>query len=74
MPFKGSQYYGTFTPEDLQLMQVAYNRSCALLERCPTTHEAKDDLARAIIRTFQSGECDPEKIAAIAARVELMRS
>jgi len=74
MPFKGSQYHGTFTPDDLQLMQVAYNRSCALLERCPMTHEAKNNLARAIIRTFQSGERDPEKIAAIAARVELIRS
>ncbi|OYR16543.1 hypothetical protein CEV32_4176 [Brucella rhizosphaerae] len=74
MPFRGSQYHGTFTPQDLQLMQAAYNQSCALLDRCPTTHEAKNDLARAIIRTFQSGECDPGKIAAIAARVELMRS
>ena len=74
MPFRGKEYHGTFAPEDLQLMQAAYNRSCALLDRCPTTHEAKNELARVIIRTYQSGESDPEKIAAIAARVELMRS
>ncbi|ANG97505.1 MULTISPECIES: hypothetical protein [Brucella] len=74
MPFRGSQYRGTFTPEDLQVLQAAYNRSCAMLDRCPTTHEAKNELARAIIRTYESGEHDPEKIAAIAARVELMRS
>lgn len=74
MPFRGKEYHGTFTPEDLQLMQAAYNLSCTLLGRCPKTHEAKNELARVIIRTYQSGEYDPEKIAAIAARVELARS
>ncbi len=74
MPFRGSQYRGTFTPEDLQVLQAAYHRSCARLDRCPTTHEAKNELARAIIRIYESGEYDPEKIAAIAARVEIVRS
>jgi len=74
MPFRGSQYCGAFAPEDLQVLQAAYNRSCAMLDRCPTTHEARNQLARAIIRTYESGEHDPEIIAAIAARVELMRS
>jgi len=74
MPFRGTQYRGTFTPEDLQLMQAAYNKSCVLLGRCPKTHEAKNDLAREIIRTFETGETDPDRIAEIAAELELMRA
>lgn len=74
MPFRSSQYQGTFTPSDLQVLQAAYNRCCALLERCPTTHEDKDYVARNIIRIFEAGESDPEKIAMIAASGSFKRA
>ncbi|MCX2696768.1 hypothetical protein [Ochrobactrum chromiisoli] len=60
-------------PEDLQVMQAAYNKSCVLLERCPKTHISKNDLAREVIKTFETGESDPDKIAKIAVQLELMR-
>lgn len=74
MPFRGAQYRGTFTPEDLQVIQAAYNKSCVLLERCPITHVARNDLAREIIKIFETGESDPDRIAEIAAQSELMRA
>ncbi len=55
-------------------MQAAYNKSCVLLGRCPKTHEAKNDLAREIIKTFETGETEPDRIAEIAAQLELMRA
>lgn len=73
MPFRGAQYRGTFMPEDLQVMQAAYNKSCVLLERCPKTHISKNDLAREVIKTFETGKSDPDKIAKIAVQLELMR-
>ncbi|WP_139974226.1 MULTISPECIES: hypothetical protein [Brucella/Ochrobactrum group] len=73
MPFRGNKYQGTYAPHDLQALQAAYNRCCALLDRCPTTHADKEMLARAIIRTYESGEQDPYKIAEIAAKLELAR-
>lgn len=83
MPFRGNKYQGTYAPDDLQLLQAAYNRCCILLERCATTHESKEALARAIIRTealaraiirtYESGEHDPEKIAEMVAKLELAR-
>ncbi len=73
MPFRGNKYQGTYAPEDLRVLQVAYNRCCAVLDRCPTTHEDKEILARAIIRTYESGVHDPDKIAEIVAKLELAR-
>ncbi len=74
MPFRGTRYQGTFTPAELQILQDAYNKCCAFLDRCPTTHEDRDTLARMIIRTFESGEHDPEQVAAITAKMELLRN
>ncbi|PQZ26383.1 hypothetical protein CQZ93_20810 [Ochrobactrum vermis] len=74
MPFRGNKYQGTYAPNDLQLLQAAYNRCCVLLDRCSTTHESKEALARAIIRTYESGEQDPDKIAEIVAKLELARA
>ncbi|KAB2655743.1 SETD3 family histone-lysine N-methyltransferase [Brucella tritici] len=73
MPFRGNKYQGTYAPNDLQALQAAYNRCCALLDRCPTTHEDKEMLARAIIRAYETGEQDPDNIADIVAKLELAR-
>lgn len=74
MPFRGNKYQGTYAPNDLQLLQAAYNRCCVLLDRCPTTHESKEAIARAIIRTYESGEQDPDEIAEIVAKLEFARA
>ncbi|MBV2143238.1 hypothetical protein KUG47_06980 [Falsochrobactrum sp. TDYN1] len=74
MPFRNSQYHGTFTPEDLQVLQAAYNHCCVLLNRSPAADEDKEKLARTIIRVFQSGEHVPEKIAQIVASSEFLRN
>ncbi|MBR7654221.1 hypothetical protein KCX83_18030 [Brucella oryzae] len=73
MPFRGNKYQGTYAPNDLQVLQAAYNRCCVLLERCATTHESKDAVARAVIRAYETGEQDPEKIAEMVAKLELAR-
>lgn len=74
MPFRGNKYQGTYAPEDIQVLQAAYNRCCGFLDRCPTTHEDKETLARAIIRTFESGEQNPDRIAEIVAKLEHARA
>ncbi|MBQ0707300.1 MULTISPECIES: hypothetical protein [unclassified Ochrobactrum] len=74
MPFRGNRYQGTYAPGDLQVLQAAYNRCCAFLDRCPTTHVDKETLARVIISTYEAGEYDPEKIAEIVAKLELARA
>ncbi|PWU72016.1 hypothetical protein DK867_16795 [Ochrobactrum sp. POC9] len=73
MPFRGNKYQGTYAPTDLRVLQAAYNRCCVLLEPCATTNESKEALARAIIRTYESGEHDPEKIAEMVAKLQLAR-
>ncbi|PWL18694.1 hypothetical protein DKP76_06340 [Falsochrobactrum shanghaiense] len=71
MPFRESRYQGVFKPDDLQILQAAYDRCCLLLDRRPTTDEDSDKLARTIIRAFQSGQHAPERIAEIVTRPEL---
>ncbi|MBC2885304.1 hypothetical protein H7Q97_07780 [Ochrobactrum sp. CM-21-5] len=73
MPFRSARYQGTFTPTELHILQMAFNRCCELLDRCPTTHEGREDLARIIIQTFESGKNSPEEIAAVAAKMELLK-
>ncbi|MFQ0814044.1 hypothetical protein AVM02_13575 [Brucella anthropi] len=73
MPFRGTRYQGTYAPDDLHVLQAAFNRCCLLLEHCVITHESREALARAIIRAYESGEHDPDKIAEMVARLELAR-
>lgn len=70
MPFRSAQYHGTFRPSDLTILQNAYEECCALLDRCPTSHEDRDRVARAIIREFERGIHDPVKIAEQVAVIE----
>ncbi|WP_247877611.1 hypothetical protein [Brucella pituitosa] len=70
MPFRNARYHGTFRPSDLAILQKAYEECCVLLDRCPTSHEDKDRVARAIIRSFESGVRDPVKIAEQVAVIE----
>lgn len=59
MPFRNADTYGTFTPEDLKILQEAYNLTCEKLQRCPTSHDEKNKLARLVIRVYLSGETEP---------------
>jgi len=71
MPFRSAAYRGIFSQAELSLLQQAYNRSCELLGRSPSTHDDKDQLARVVIRTFEDSDHDPELTAQRA--VELAR-
>lgn len=70
MPFKNGEVYGAFSPEDLKLLQEAYNLTCEKLNRCPTSHEEKNRLARLVIRVFSQGQRDPAAIASEAIALE----
>lgn len=59
MPFSAKEYQGSFNQQELALLQEAYNRACQLLQRCPTTHEAKEQLAKLVIRVFEDSDHDP---------------
>ncbi len=67
MPFKNAEYRGYYNPNELALLQAAYNRCCELLGRCPSSHEDRDRLARAVMRTFEDSGHDPELAAQKAA-------
>ncbi len=69
MPFRSAEYQGTFNPTELKLLQHAYSRCCELLDRCPSTHEDKDRLARIVMRVFEECGHDPELTAIRVARL-----
>ncbi|TPF76723.1 hypothetical protein FHY56_04310 [Brucella gallinifaecis] len=69
MPFRSADYRGNYNPNELALLQDAYNRCCELLGRCPATHKDRDRLARAVMRTFEDSKHDPEIAAQRAAEL-----
>ena len=69
MPFRSAESQGTFNPTELKLLQQAYSRCCELLERCPSTHEDKDRLARLVMRIFEESNHDHELTALRAAEL-----
>jgi hypothetical protein len=69
MPFRSADYQGTFNPTELEQLHLAYTCCCELLERCPSTHEDKDRLARLVIRVFEESNHDPELTASRAAEL-----
>ena len=76
MPFRDEAHHGSFRPNELELLQQAYNEACVLLDRCPKTHEYRSRMAKSVIRSFETGERDPyviaEKVAAAEIQIELM--
>lgn len=70
MPFRDKAHHGSFRPNELELLQQAYNEACVLLDRCPTTHEYRSRMAKSVIRSFEAGERDPYKIAEQVASAE----
>lgn len=70
MPFKKADIVGAYTPEQLHMLQQAYDEVCNILGRCPTSDENKDVLARAVINIYKSGEKDPQKIAKLIFEIE----
>ncbi len=74
MPFRNADTYGTFAPEDLQILQETYNLTCEKLGRCPTSHKEKNKLARLVIRVYSSGETEPKIISEKAIDLEKLYS
>lgn len=74
MPFNKSDYLGIYKPEQLKTLQAAYNEVCEILGQCPTTDENQHQLARTVIRIYESGIQDPHEIAQLIARIENLRS
>ena len=70
MPFRGSEYRGTYGPSEIALLEHAYKRCCELVGRYPSTDEDKDRLARLVLRVFESSQHDPELAAHNAAQIE----
>ncbi|MBE0560764.1 MAG: hypothetical protein IH622_08075 [Ochrobactrum anthropi] len=69
MPFRSAAYRGIFSQAELSLLQQAYNRSCELLGRSPSTDDDRDQLARVVIRTFEDSDLDPELAAQRASEL-----
>lgn len=63
MAFSGNKYSGTFTPEEVTILQSTYDEVCKILGRCPTTDTNKEQLARAIISMFEQGNTEPKYMA-----------
>ena len=63
MPFRSNKYIGTYTPEQLEQLQIMYNEVCTILDECPTTGERRDIIAKWVIRLTSQGEKDPTQIA-----------
>ncbi|MDM7851742.1 hypothetical protein [Pseudochrobactrum kiredjianiae] len=73
MPFRKSDYLGIYKPEQLNTLQAAYNETCEILGHCPTTDENKNQLARTVIRIYESGIQDPHEIANLIVQIENLR-
>lgn len=69
MPFRSADYQGTYNPTELELLQQAYTQCCDILERCASTHEDKDRLARLVMRIFEESNHDPEITARRSAEL-----
>ncbi|MFK4824830.1 hypothetical protein ACI0FM_08585 [Paenochrobactrum sp. BZR 588] len=63
MPFTNGPANGVFVPEDLVVMQKAYEITCNKLNICPKTYEEKNRIARLVMRVFRKGENNPHAIA-----------
>ncbi len=70
MEFSRNKYSGTFTAEQVAILQSAYNEVCKILGRCPTTDTNKEALARAIISLFEQGNTDPKHMAGSIIQAE----
>ncbi|MCF7644911.1 hypothetical protein KQ944_08490 [Bacillus subtilis] len=73
MPFQKSDYLGVYKPDQVNLLQSAYDETCELLGHCPLTDEDKNRLAHTVIRIYESGIHDPHEIAELIARIENLR-
>ncbi|GAB1582777.1 MULTISPECIES: hypothetical protein [Phyllobacteriaceae] len=72
MPIRGG-YPGpesAYTSEDWRIMQTAYRKSAALLDRNPAGGKDADRLAREVMRLYNLGYRDIEALAFAAANVE----
>lgn len=63
MPFSSQGSYGAFSPEDVEILQNAFNLCRARLGHSSATDQELHGLARLIIRSFENGERDPDIIA-----------
>lgn len=70
MPFRDTTLSGTFRPHEVKILQKAYTDCCALLERCPETHEARARMVKLVIIEFEAGNRDPHSIAEQVAAAE----
>ncbi len=74
MPFQKSDYLGVYQAEELKLLQKAYDEVCKRLGTCPVSDESKDELARTVIRIYESGIKTPDEIARLIVQIETLRS
>ena len=74
MPFQKSDYLGIYKPDQLKTLKAAYNEVCEILGYCPTTDENKDELARTVMRIYESGIQTPHEIAKLITQIENLRS
>ncbi|HWD12017.1 hypothetical protein P8H26_01390 [Pseudochrobactrum sp. sp1633] len=74
MPFQKSDYLGIYKPEQLDTLQTAYDEVCEILGYCPTTDDNKNQLARTVIRIYESGIQNPHEIARLIAQIENLRA
>ncbi|WP_439272370.1 hypothetical protein [Pseudochrobactrum sp. HB0163] len=74
MPFQKSDYLGVYKAEQLKLLQQAYDEVCRQLGCCPVSDNHKDELARTVIRIYESGIRSPDEIARLIVQIGNLRS
>ena len=57
-----------FDPEATHAMGIAFDRMCKLFALMDSDHEMRNFVAVTIVNVASQGECDPEKICAMAIR------
>jgi hypothetical protein len=62
----------TYSEDDWQIMENAHRKACERLGQDPAFYEHNDRLARTIMKLFDKGARDYEKIASIAAHREII--
>lgn len=63
MPFSNGPAHGIFVPDDLAVMQKAYEITCKKLDVYPKTYDEKNRIARLVMKVFCRGETNPQAIA-----------
>lgn len=69
VPFRGDKYQGTYSPQDLAMLNEGLQICCGRFAPDEMTEALRNRLAKNIIAAFDQGASDPQAIADLAAKM-----